>query len=73
MFIERWREHYNTIQPHSSQGYRPPAPQTIITPEAYSAPQSSDGAQGSRYPNIYSGTKHGGRPMGRRETKILLS
>ena len=27
--IEQWRKHYNTIRPHSSLGYRPPAPQTI--------------------------------------------
>ena len=26
--IEQWRNHYNTIRPHSSLGYRPPAPQT---------------------------------------------
>ena len=28
--IEQWRNHYNTIRPHSSLGYRPPAPQTIV-------------------------------------------
>jgi transposase InsO family protein len=27
--IERWRKHYNTVRPHSSLGYRPPAPQTF--------------------------------------------
>jgi len=27
---EGWREHYNTIRPHSSMGYRPPAPETIL-------------------------------------------
>jgi len=27
--IEQWRVHYNTKRPHSSLGYRPPAPQTI--------------------------------------------
>jgi len=27
--IEQWRNHYNTIRPHSSLGYRPPAPQTM--------------------------------------------
>mgnify|MGYP003338964650 FL=1 len=27
--IEQWRKHYNTVRPHSSLGYRPPAPQTI--------------------------------------------
>ncbi|MBB5060932.1 hypothetical protein HDF16_005668 [Granulicella aggregans] len=25
---ERWRIQYNTIRPHSSLGYRPPAPET---------------------------------------------
>tara|TARA_R110001606_G_scaffold11670_3_gene50491 strand:- start:18107 stop:18979 length:873 start_codon:yes stop_codon:yes gene_type:complete len=30
VLIERWRNHYNTIRPHSSLGYRPPAPQTIL-------------------------------------------
>ena len=24
--IEMWRQHYNTVRPHSSLGYRPPAP-----------------------------------------------
>jgi putative transposase len=27
--VEEWRVHYNTIRPHSSLGYRPPAPQAI--------------------------------------------
>jgi len=30
VLIERWRRHYNTVRPHSSLGYRPPAPQTIL-------------------------------------------
>src|SRR5580658_7621298 len=30
VIIERWRKHYNTIRPHSSLGYRPPAPQTFV-------------------------------------------
>jgi transposase InsO family protein len=30
VLIERWRVHYNTKRPHSSLGYRPPAPQTIL-------------------------------------------
>ncbi len=30
VLIERWRIHYNTIRPHSSLGYRPPAPETIL-------------------------------------------
>jgi putative transposase len=27
MLIERWRQAYNTIRPHSSLGYRAPAPE----------------------------------------------
>ncbi len=29
VLVERWRRHYNTIRPHSSLGYRPPAPEAI--------------------------------------------
>ena len=29
VIIENWRRHYNTVRPHSSLGYRPPAPETI--------------------------------------------
>lgn len=29
ILIERWRVQYNTVRPHSSLGYRPPAPETI--------------------------------------------
>jgi transposase InsO family protein len=29
VLIEQWRIHYNTIRPHSSLGYRPPAPQAV--------------------------------------------
>ena len=30
VLIERWREHYNQVRPHSSLGYRPPAPEAIL-------------------------------------------
>lgn len=30
--IEAWRVHYNTARPHSSLGYRPPAPDAIHWP-----------------------------------------
>ena len=30
ILIGRWREHYNTIRPHSSIGYLPPAPEAIL-------------------------------------------
>jgi len=29
VLIEQWRNHYNTLRPHSPLGYRPPAPQTV--------------------------------------------
>jgi len=32
--IEAWRHHYNTVRPHSSLGYRPPAPEVIAWPTA---------------------------------------
>lgn len=36
VLIERWRNHYNTARPHSSLGYRPPAPEAVRS-EACSA------------------------------------
>ena len=30
ILIEQWRVHYNTVRPHSSLGYRPPAPEVIM-------------------------------------------
>jgi len=35
---ERWRKEYNTIRPHSSLGYRPPAPEAILPFSPGSAP-----------------------------------
>ncbi len=37
VLIERWRKLYNTKRPHSSLGYRPPAPEAIAPVEACSA------------------------------------
>ena len=31
ILIEQWRRYYNEIRPHSSLGYRPPAPQVIVS------------------------------------------
>jgi putative transposase len=30
ILTEQWRRQYNTLRPHSSLGYRPPAPETIM-------------------------------------------
>jgi transposase InsO family protein len=31
VLIESWRRYYNTVRPHSSLGYRPPAPEAITS------------------------------------------
>jgi len=33
VLVERWRKHYNQVRPHSSLGYRPPAPAAILIGE----------------------------------------
>jgi transposase InsO family protein len=30
ILIEQWRKEYNQVRPHSSLGYRPPAPEAIM-------------------------------------------
>jgi putative transposase len=41
--IEKWRVVYNTLRPHSSLGYRPPAPATrspLVPPNSISQPMA---------------------------------
>jgi hypothetical protein len=38
VIIEAWRRHYNTKRPHSSLGYRPPAPEVVQRPAPPSEP-----------------------------------
>ena len=38
--IEGWRCHYNKIRPHSSLGYRSPAPEATLWPAAQPRPAS---------------------------------
>ncbi len=33
IIIENWRQHYSTVRPHSSLGYKPPAPEAAIWPQ----------------------------------------
>jgi hypothetical protein len=36
IILESWRRHYNTVRPHASLGYRPPAPEVFIpSPSAW--------------------------------------
>lgn len=37
--IESWRRHYNTVRPHASLGYRPPAPEVFVKAFAWPAAQ----------------------------------
>jgi transposase InsO family protein len=32
--VETWRRQYNAVRPHSSLGYRPPAPEVLICPSS---------------------------------------
>lgn len=43
ILIEQWRQYYNTQRPHSSLGYRPPAPQTIL-PASHMLPYYGEAA-----------------------------
>ena len=38
--IEGWRQHYNTRRPHSSLGYKPPAPVAVVCPATQTQPAS---------------------------------
>lgn len=31
IMVEQWKNHYNNIRPHSSLGYKPPAPKALIS------------------------------------------
>ncbi len=43
VLIERWRQEYNTIRPHSSLGYRPPAPEAVQwRPPAFASVRPSE-------------------------------
>jgi transposase InsO family protein len=37
VLIEAWRQHYNTVRPHSSLSYKPPAPKAVL-PAAFIPP-----------------------------------
>ena len=48
VLVERWRRHHNTVRPHSSLGYRPPAPE-VVTP-ALPMPPPRPGSAGAAPP-----------------------
>lgn len=46
VLIEMWREHYNRVRPHSSLGYRPPAPEAIAAGPPSAALRSDQQREG---------------------------
>jgi transposase InsO family protein len=50
VLIEQWRVHYNTARPHSSLGYRPPAPEVVMPGGVKSVPHP--GSNGSSAPPL---------------------
>ena len=46
VLTQQWRNHYNTVRPHSSLRYRPPAPEVLLhahpPPPTGSAPSGSE-------------------------------
>ena len=42
VIIENWRRHYNEVRPHSSLGYRPPAPNVIVPANSVPTLTTSD-------------------------------
>ena len=49
VLIEQWRRHYNTVRPHSSLGYRPPAPEVVMS--GLPLPPGDPGPTGSHQPS----------------------
>ncbi len=52
ILIERWRQEYNTVRPHSALGYRPPAPEAIAVSPEILAPLSSARISGLTWPQL---------------------
>ena len=48
VLIEQRRVHYNTVRPHSSLGYRPPAPEVVVS--SVSMPSGRPGPTGAQSP-----------------------
>ena len=53
IIIEGWRQHYNTRRPHSSLGYRPPAPNAVLWPATPSQPAAPATSNVATKPTMY--------------------
>ena len=72
ILIEAWQRHYNTVRPHSSLSYRPPAPEAALASAAlrfrYAPPAASTGQGGDHALTI-----NVDRLMGAGQSKVLES
>ena len=61
IILEQWRHHYNHIRPHTSLGYKPPAPLTRMTEGAFAyAPAPSVMPHQLQKPHSIPGLQNGG-------------
>jgi transposase InsO family protein len=60
VLTERWRVRYNTVRPHSSLGYRPPAPEAILPLPAAARPGPGLGRVDISFPRILGLSAQGG-------------
>ena len=51
IIVESWRRHYNTVRPHASLGYRPPAPEVFVPALAWPAAQPRPAGHANRSAN----------------------
>ena len=56
VLTERWRVRYNTVRPHSSLGYRPPAPEAVLPPPPPPPPLPPDSGATPLRPPAAAGT-----------------
>jgi len=75
VLIECWRREYNTVRPHSSLGYRPPAPETILSRPPVTAPRRLASTSGLEFDqrlnqNVVS-FRRGGQPRTTRNPALL--
>src|SRR5271154_986112 len=64
IIIESWRRHYNTIRPHQSLGYKPPAPEVFVPafaawPAALPHTKTLAVFNGTSLPNLNSAVRAG--------------
>lgn len=64
VLIESWRKHYNTERPHSSLGYRPPAPETVAPPSTAPTTARVDAAAGPPSATLRSSRQRGAEGPG---------